>query len=91
MSQRSLMALPFPTFKSLVHSTLRVFERWDENVKEFVSVCREMARKRSEKVYCFSRQLLIVTSLSLSKSSLRILLSKNESRTFSILEPSMSN
>lgn len=42
---------PYEKFKSEVVDEARlVFELgWGENIREFVSVCREMARKRSEK------------------------------------------
>lgn len=45
----NLIHMAYPKFGQIVEEARLLFEAWSENVREFVSVCREMARKRSEK------------------------------------------
>lgn len=49
LSGRRLMHLEYKDFESLMNVAEGVFKTWDENVKEFTSVARDVARKRSEK------------------------------------------
>lgn len=49
LSKEPLMQTNYSSFRAVYKSSNRIFEAWDENVKEFVNVAREMTRKRSEK------------------------------------------
>ncbi|KAJ3372368.1 hypothetical protein HDU91_003796, partial [Kappamyces sp. JEL0680] len=49
VSGKRLLVMPANQFAKLTSDLSRVFELWDDNIKEFVSVAREMSRKRSEK------------------------------------------
>lgn len=49
LSKEPIMLMDYSSFKTLFKSSNRIFEAWDENVKEFVNIAREMTRKRSEK------------------------------------------
>lgn len=44
-----LMHLPFDEFEALYDKCFLVFRTWEEQIKEFTTVAREMTRKRAEK------------------------------------------
>ena len=46
---RSLMHLDYRDFKNLMATADAVWRTWDENVKEFTNVAREVTRRRNEK------------------------------------------
>jgi dynein heavy chain 1, cytosolic len=46
---RSLMHLEYKDFKALMATTDSIWRTWDENVKEFTNVAREVTRRRNEK------------------------------------------
>ncbi|GAB7350693.1 hypothetical protein MBLNU459_g1254t2 [Dothideomycetes sp. NU459] len=46
---RTLMHLEFREFQSLMAATDEVWASWDENLKEFANVAREVIRRRNEK------------------------------------------
>ncbi|KAH8593491.1 cytoplasmic dynein-like protein 1 heavy chain 1 [Bisporella sp. PMI_857] len=46
---RSLMHLDYREFKNLMATADEVWRTWDENVKEFTNVAREVMRRRNEK------------------------------------------
>ncbi|KAI1007775.1 Dynein heavy chain, cytoplasmic [Podosphaera aphanis] len=46
---RSLMHMEYREFKSLMATTEAIWNVWDENVKEFTNVAREVTRRRNEK------------------------------------------
>jgi dynein heavy chain 1 len=46
---RSLMHLDFKDFKSLMATADEIFLTWDENIKEFTNVAREVTRRRNDK------------------------------------------
>ncbi|RDW80646.1 cytoplasmic dynein-like protein 1 heavy chain 1 [Coleophoma crateriformis] len=46
---RSLMHLEYRDFKNLMASTESIFRIWEDNVKEFTNVAREVTRRRNEK------------------------------------------
>ena len=45
---RSLMHLEYRDFKSLMATAEAIWKTWDENVKEFTNVAREVTRRRNE-------------------------------------------
>jgi dynein heavy chain 1 len=49
LGPKNLLSMPFDNFIRTVNSCKVVFETWSEHIKEFMSVCREVSRKRSEK------------------------------------------
>lgn len=49
LSGRRLMHLEYKDFESLMNVAEGIFKTWDENIKEFTSVARDVTRKRSEK------------------------------------------
>lgn len=49
LSGRRLMHLEYNDFESLMNVAEGIFKTWDENVKEFTNVARDVTRKRSEK------------------------------------------
>lgn len=49
LSGRRLMHLEYKDFESLMNVAEGIFKTWDENIKEFMKVAREVIRKRSEK------------------------------------------
>lgn len=49
LSGRRLMHLEYRDFESLMNVADGIFKTWDENIKEFTNVAREVTRKRSEK------------------------------------------
>ena len=46
---RSLMHLEYRDFKNLMATADAIWRTWDENVKEFTNVAREVTRRRNEK------------------------------------------
>lgn len=46
---RSLMHIEYREFKNLMLATESIWKVWDENVKEFTNVAREVTRRRNEK------------------------------------------
>ncbi|KAF9561514.1 hypothetical protein CPC08DRAFT_817653 [Agrocybe pediades] len=40
---------PYDTFERLLSQTMNVFRTWDDQIKEFTNVAREVARKRNER------------------------------------------
>lgn len=46
---RSLMHLEYKDFKNLMSTADAIWRTWDENVKEFTNVAREVTRRRNEK------------------------------------------
>lgn len=46
---RSLMHLDYREFKNLMATADTIWKSWDENVKEFTNVAREVTRRRNEK------------------------------------------
>ena len=46
---RSLMHLEYRDFKNLMATADTIWRAWDENVKEFTNVAREVTRRRNEK------------------------------------------
>ncbi|KAL7268764.1 dynein heavy chain [Rhizina undulata] len=49
LSGRRLMHLEYKDFESLMNVAEGIFRTWDDNIKEFTNVAREVTRKRSEK------------------------------------------
>lgn len=49
LSGRRLMHLEYKDFESLMNVAEGIFKTWDENIKEFTNVARDVTRKRSEK------------------------------------------
>lgn len=49
LSGRRLMHLEYKDFESLMNVAEGIFKTWDENIKEFTGVARDVTRKRSEK------------------------------------------
>ncbi|KAJ2996812.1 hypothetical protein HDV02_006190 [Globomyces sp. JEL0801] len=46
---KKMLHIPYTEFVQITQSCQQVFETWEEQVKEFMSVAREVARKRAEK------------------------------------------
>ncbi|TQS39101.1 hypothetical protein Golomagni_00379 [Golovinomyces magnicellulatus] len=46
---RSLMHIEYREFRNLMITTENIWKVWDENVKEFTNVAREVTRRRNEK------------------------------------------
>ena len=44
-----LVKLDYQEFTSVMKQTSRIFRAWDENIKEFTNVAREVTRRRNEK------------------------------------------
>lgn len=49
LNGRQLMHLDYRDFKSLMAAADEIWRTWDENVKEFTNVAREVTRRRNEK------------------------------------------
>ncbi|PWW79978.1 hypothetical protein C7212DRAFT_355935 [Tuber magnatum] len=49
LSGRRLMHLEYNDFESLMNVAEGIFKTWEDNIKEFTNVAREVTRKRSEK------------------------------------------
>lgn len=46
---KELMAMDYPEFQSVMDVAENIWQTWDENVKEFTNVAREVTRRRNEK------------------------------------------
>lgn len=46
---KELVDLDYQEFKKLMHQTDEIFRVWDESIKEFTNVAREVTRRRNEK------------------------------------------
>ncbi|PFH49390.1 hypothetical protein AMATHDRAFT_63215 [Amanita thiersii Skay4041] len=49
LTSHRLPYTPYDTFDRLLAQTMNVFRTWDENLKEFTNVARELMRKRRER------------------------------------------
>ncbi|KAI6146694.1 dynein heavy chain, N-terminal region 1-domain-containing protein [Pisolithus tinctorius] len=49
LTSHRLPYTPYETFDRLLSQTLNIFRTWDDLIKEFTNVAREVTRKRSEK------------------------------------------
>ena len=49
LTSHRLLYTPYETFERLLSQTMNIFRTWDDHIKEFTNVAREVTRKRSEK------------------------------------------
>ena len=49
LTTHRLLYTPYETFERLLGQTMGIFRTWDENIKEFTNVAREVTRKRQER------------------------------------------
>jgi hypothetical protein len=49
LTSHRLPYTPYETFDRLLNQTVNIFRSWDESIKEFTNVAREVTRKRQEK------------------------------------------
>ena len=49
LGSHRLMYMEYKAFEKAMHAASAVFQAWDESIKEFTNVAREVTRKRSEK------------------------------------------
>lgn len=49
LTSHRLPYTPYETFERLLSQTMNIFRTWDEMMKEFTNVAREVTRRRSEK------------------------------------------
>ena len=49
LTSHRLLYTPYETFERLLAQTMDIFRTWDEHIKEFTNVAREVTRKRSER------------------------------------------
>lgn len=49
LTSHRLLYTPYETFERLLSQTMGIFRTWDDNIKEFTNVAREVTRKRSER------------------------------------------
>ena len=49
LTSQRLPYTPYDTFERLLSQTLNIFRTWDDQMKEFTNVAREVARKRNER------------------------------------------
>ncbi|KIP08567.1 hypothetical protein PHLGIDRAFT_34940 [Phlebiopsis gigantea 11061_1 CR5-6] len=49
LTSHRLLYTPYETFERLLSQTMAIFRTWDDHIKEFTNVAREVTRKRSEK------------------------------------------
>ncbi|KIJ93244.1 hypothetical protein K443DRAFT_646701 [Laccaria amethystina LaAM-08-1] len=49
LTSHRLAYTPYPTFERLLAQTTRIYRTWDDLIKEFTNVAREVSKKRSEK------------------------------------------
>ncbi|EIN13215.1 dynein heavy chain protein 2 [Punctularia strigosozonata HHB-11173 SS5] len=49
LTSHRLPYTPYDTFERLLSTTMNIFRTWDDLIKEFTNVAREVTRKRSEK------------------------------------------
>jgi len=49
LTSQRLPYTPYDTFERLLSQTTNIFRTWDDQIKEFTNVAREVTRKRNEK------------------------------------------
>ena len=49
LTSHRLLYTPYETFERLLAQTMDIFRTWDDNIKEFTNVAREVTRKRMER------------------------------------------
>ncbi|KAI0762498.1 dynein heavy chain [Fomes fomentarius] len=49
LTSHRLLYTPYETFERLLSQTMAIFRTWDDHMKEFTNVAREVTRKRQEK------------------------------------------
>jgi len=49
LSGKELMAMDYPEFQAVMDVAESIWRTWDENIKEFTNVAREVTRRRNEK------------------------------------------
>ncbi|CAL1696879.1 unnamed protein product [Somion occarium] len=49
LTTHRLLYTPYETFERLMGQTMGIFRTWDEHIKEFTNVAREVTRKRQER------------------------------------------
>ncbi|KAH9836656.1 dynein heavy chain, N-terminal region 1-domain-containing protein [Rhodofomes roseus] len=49
LTSHRLLYTPYETFERLLAQTMEIFRTWDDNIKEFTNVAREVTRKRMER------------------------------------------
>ncbi|THH27962.1 hypothetical protein EUX98_g6222 [Antrodiella citrinella] len=49
LTSHRLLYTPYETFERLLTQVMGIFRTWDDHIKEFTNVAREVTRKRSEK------------------------------------------
>ncbi|KAF2458872.1 dynein heavy chain [Lineolata rhizophorae] len=49
LNGRHLMHLEFREFEGVIKTTEQIWQAWDDNIREFTSVAREVTRRRNEK------------------------------------------
>ncbi|RXW16544.1 hypothetical protein EST38_g9308 [Candolleomyces aberdarensis] len=49
LTSHRLLYTPYETFERLLSQTSNIFKTWDDHIKEFTSMARELTRKRVEK------------------------------------------
>ncbi|KAK7472211.1 dynein heavy chain [Stygiomarasmius scandens] len=49
LTSHRLAYTPYETFERLLSQTMNIFRTWDDQIKEFTNVAREVTRKRSER------------------------------------------
>jgi hypothetical protein len=49
LTSQRLPYTPYETFERLLSQTLNIFRTWDDQIKEFTNVARDVMRKRSER------------------------------------------
>lgn len=49
LSSQRLLYTPYDTFERLLSAAMENFRVWDDNIKEFTNVARDVTRKRAEK------------------------------------------
>ncbi|KAI0369874.1 dynein heavy chain protein 2 [Pilatotrama ljubarskyi] len=49
LTSHRLLYTPYETFERLLSQTMAIFRTWDDHMKEFTNVAREVTRKRAEK------------------------------------------
>ncbi|KAI8983292.1 dynein heavy chain [Trametes punicea] len=49
LTSHRLLYTPYDTFERLLSQTMAIFRTWDDHMKEFTNIARELTRKRGEK------------------------------------------
>lgn len=49
LTSHRLLYTPYETFERLITQSMNIFRTWDDQIKEFTNVARELQRKRMEK------------------------------------------